>query len=179
MDDAIEGAVLRAVLKNQYHAGLAMLKEGIDQCPDELWLRPVQRNAYWQVAYHAIFFTHLYLHREHTAYRPWAGHQADNQNPDGIPGPPDPSSALPLIPRPYTRAQALAYWEVCDAFVDPAVDALDLHDPQCGFPWYRMSKLEHQLVNLRHLQHHAAQLADRLRQSHDVGVKWVGGSRKA
>ena len=28
-----------------------------------------------------------------------------------------------------------------------------------------MSKLEHQLVNLRHIQHHAAQLADRLRSA--------------
>ena len=36
---------------------------------------------------------------------------------------------------------------------------------------------EHQLVNLRHIQHHAAQLADRLRTARDHGVRWVGGSR--
>jgi hypothetical protein len=46
-----------------------------------------------------------------------------------------------------------------------ALDKLDLENSQSGFPWYRMSKLEHQLVNLRHIQHHAAQLADRLRSA--------------
>jgi antitoxin (DNA-binding transcriptional repressor) of toxin-antitoxin stability system len=40
-----------------------------------------------------------------------------------------------------------------------------------------MSKLEHQLVNIRHIQHHTAQLMDRLRASEDIGVKWVGAGR--
>jgi hypothetical protein len=39
-----------------------------------------------------------------------------------------------------------------------------------------MSKLEHQLVNLRHIQHHTGQLADRLRQAADRGLRWVGGA---
>ncbi len=178
MSDTIETSTLRHLLKSQYHAVLAMLREAIERCPDELWLRPQQRNAYWQVAYHALFFTHFYLHREHTAFKPWAGHQSANQNPDGIPCRPDPASTLPLIPEPYTRAQAMAYWDVCDGMVDAAVDALDLHAAECGFPWYKMSKLEHQFVNLRHLQHHTAQLADRLRLWLDVGVAWVGGDKR-
>ena len=68
----------------------------------------------------------------------------------------------------------LEYWGICDHAVDSAVDALELHSPQSGFPWCRISKLEHQMVNPRHLQHHAAQLADRLRASLDVGITWVG-----
>jgi hypothetical protein len=179
MSNAIDAAAFRAMLKNQYHANLAMLREAIEKCPDDLWLKPHQRNAFWQVAYHAIYFTHFYLHANHELMRAWPGHQAANQNPDGIPGPPDPATTLPLIPEPYTRAQALAYWDVCNAFVDPAVDALDLGAADCGFPWYRMSKLEHQLVNLRHLAHHAGQVADRLRTELDAGVRWVGGSRPA
>jgi hypothetical protein len=179
MSEAIPATALKAMLKNQYHAGLAMLKEAIELCPDGLWLRPWQRNAFWQVAYHAIFFTHYYMQRTHTGFDPWSGHQPQSQNPDGIAGPPDPASSLPLIPAPYTRGQALEYWGICDAGVDAAVDAMDLAAPECGFPWYRMSKLEHQLVNLRHLQHHAAQLADRLRTELDAGVSWKGGSRPA
>jgi hypothetical protein len=31
-----------------------------------------------------------------------------------------------------------------------AVDGFDLESSQSGFDWYRMSKLEHQLVNIRH-----------------------------
>ena len=55
------------------------------------------------------------------------------------------------------------------------MDALDLNSTESGFSWYRMSKLEHQLVNIRHIQHHGAQLADRLRSAADIGISWVGG----
>ena len=55
------------------------------------------------------------------------------------------------------------------------MDALDLDSTESGFSWYRMSKLEHQLVNIRHIQHHGAQLADRLRSAADIGIRWVGG----
>jgi antitoxin (DNA-binding transcriptional repressor) of toxin-antitoxin stability system len=36
-----------------------------------------------------------------------------------------------------------------------------------------MSKREHQFVNIRHIQHHAAQLIDRVRSSADVRIPWV------
>ena len=131
---------------------------------------------FWQIVYHTPFFTHFYLARDAASFQPWAEHQRDNQNEDGIPGNPDPASTLPLIPRPYTKEQALKYWAIVDALVDASVDAMDLHRRETGFH-YRMSKLEHQLVNLRHAQHHTAQLADRLRAAKGSGVRWVGGSR--
>ena len=174
MNDMIDTETVRLILKSQYHAGLAMLREAIERCPDEVWLSTQQCNAFWQIAYHALFYTHLYLQIDVSAFRPWKEHQSAVQNPDGIAGRPKPGSTLPLIPEPYTRAQAAAYWDACDQMVDSAVDLLDLHSPQSGFPWYKMSKLEHQLVNLRHLQHHAAQLADRLRAAQDTGIRWIG-----
>jgi hypothetical protein len=178
MKDAIDTATLRLILKSQYNAGLAMLREAIERCSDDLWLSARQRNAFWQIAYHTLFFTHYYLQKNHLGFHPWKEHQSANQNPDGIPAPPEPGSTLPLIPEPYTKAQVLAYWDVCNQAVDTAVDALDLHDHKSGFPWYKISKLEHQVVNLRHLQHHAAQLADRLRSELDIGIRWVGARHK-
>lgn len=154
---------LKTVLKSQYHAGLAMLRETIDRCPDDEWLSRDHRNAFWQVAYHVLYFTHLYLQPNEAAFRPWIQHQGDD---DGTSG------------DLYTKAQVLEYWHFVDQMVDSAVDALDLENPESGFWWYKMSKLEHQLVNLRHVQHHAAQLADRLRSAADIGIKWVS-SRSA
>ena len=101
------------------------------------------------------------------------------QHGDGIAGPPDPNSQLPLIPEPYTRAQVLAYLSQCEAMVDHAVDALDLLSSSSGFHWYPIPKLEHQLVNLRHVQHHTAQLVDRLRNEAGLGTRWVGSRPKA
>ena len=163
----------KAALKSQYHAGLAMLRQAIDQCPDALWEDETSTNAFWQVAYHALFFTHLYMQPRLEDFQPWPGHQSNVQHEDGIPGPDDPASDLPLIPDPYPRGAVLAYCDFCDDLVDEAVDALDLDSAESGFHWYAMPKLEHQLVNLRHMQHHTAQLADRLRSAAGVGVRWV------
>jgi len=164
---------MKSALKSQYHAGLAMLRQAVEECPDALWEDETPTNAFWQIAYHALFFTHLYLMPRLEDFRPWPGHQSDVQHEDGIPGPADPESELPLIPDPYSRKDVLAYCDFCEALVDEAVDALDLDSPESGFHWYLVPKVEHQLVNLRHMQHHTAQLADRLRSTVDRGVRWV------
>lgn len=149
---------LRSVLKSQYHAALAMLREAVERCPAEEWLSRGHRNAFWQIAYHALFFTHLYLQPNEKAFVLWHQHHGDD---DGIRG------------EPYSRAQVLEYWSFVDQAVDSAVDLLDLESPESGFSWHQMSKLEHQLLTIRHVQHHAAQLADRLRSAADIGMKWV------
>ena len=147
------------MLKSQYHAALAMLRDAIEQCPDAEWLIRDHKNAFWQVAYHVLFFAHLYLQQNETTFVLWSQHHGDD---DGTRG------------EPYSKAQVLEYWSFVDHAVDGAVDLLDLESPESGFSWYTMSKLEHQLVNIRHVQHHSAQLADRLRSAADIGIKWVG-----
>jgi len=175
-DAAQATAALAKVLKSQYHAALAMLREAIERCPDDLWLDARPRNAFWQIAYHTLFFAHAYL-GDRVTFQPWAEHQRDVQHEDGIAGEPDPQSTLPLIPKPYTKEQTLRYWTFVDGRVDLALDTMDLRRRDSGFPRYPMSKLEHQLVNLRHIQHHTAQLADRLRAACDVNVTWRGKLR--
>jgi len=172
-------AALRVALKSQYHAALAMLRDAVERFPQDRWTDDGSVNAPWQLAYHALFFTHLYLQPTHGDFQPWQGHQTGVQHEDGIAGPDDPDSDLPLIPNPYTREQVLEYLAFCDQMVDGCVDALDLLSPQSGFHWYPIPKLEHQLVNLRHVAHHAAQLADRLRNQAGIGTPWVAARPSA
>lgn len=153
---------LRSALKSQYHASLAMLRDAVARCPADEWTSPAHKNAFWQLAYHTLFFTHLYLQRDESTFERWAHHR----------GPDDGTER-----EPYSQAEVLDYWAFCDRLVDDAVDALDLDSPESGFRWYRMSKLEHQFVTLRHIQHHAAQLADRLRSAADLGTRWVASGR--
>ena len=142
---------------------------------DDLWLDDAPPNAFWQIAYHTIFIGHAYLHAEFESSKPWAEHQSNVQQPDGLRGPVDADSSLPNLPEPYTRDQVLKLCGICEDMVDPAIDRFDLESQACGFPWYMgISKLEHQLIAIRHIQHHTAQLADRLRAAQNVGVDWVG-----
>jgi hypothetical protein len=61
-----------------------------------------------------------------------------------------------------------------DDMIDSAVDVMNVLASESGFSWYPIPKLEHQVVNIRHIQHGAAQLADRVRAAAEVGVGWVG-----
>lgn len=171
-------SAVKFALKSQYHASLNMLAEAIEKCPEELLTSSEFKNTFWQLAYHTLFFTHLYLCRSNEDFIPWTKHKKDNQNPDGIAGDPDPDSKLPLIPEPYTKQELLEYLDFCKSIVDDFVDDMDLGSSESGFSWYPISKFEHQLVNLRHLQHGAAQLADRLRLKSDIGVRWSGRGKK-
>ena len=168
---------LRASLKSQYHSALAMLKESIVRCPEETWYDETPKNACWQLAYHTLFFTHLYLQPDEAAFRPWPGERTGVRHPHGIAGPADPDSPLPFLPSPYSKNEVLEYWEFCDRMVDGAVETLDFGRKESGFSWYPVPKLEHQIVNVRHVQHHAAQLADRVRAAAGVGVRWAGSRR--
>src|SRR5262245_23752485 len=105
---------LRPILKGQYHASLAMLREALEKCPEDLWYSQDQVNAFWQTAYHTLFFAHLYLLPSSEHFTPWRHHQSNVQHEDAQTGPGDANSTLPLIPNPYTPEQVLEYWEFCD-----------------------------------------------------------------
>jgi len=161
---------IQATLKNQYHAALAMLRQTIERCPDDLWTAGDHPRTYWRIAYHALFFTHLYLQPNEETFRPWEGHREDCQFLEALPWPPHDQ---PKIADPYTKQEMLDYWRFCDAMIDEAVDRLDLDAPDCGFGWYDMPKLDHQLMNIRHVQQHAGQLAERVYPA-GVDLDWVG-----
>lgn len=161
---------LASALKGQYHAGLKMLRQAVTECPEGVWTGDDPHpNAYWHVAYHVLFYTHLYLMPDDKAFEPWEKHREEYQFMGSVPWPPhDP----PKLGVPYTPSEVLEYLDWMDGQVDAWVDALDLTAETCGFWWYEVPKLDHQLINLRHLQHHTGQLADRLRRGADVGVGW-------
>jgi hypothetical protein len=85
--------VVRSTLKSQYHASLEMLKEALDRCPDDLWLKPTPTNAFWQVAYYALFYVHMYLQPNLDSFQPWAEHQTDVQYQNGFPAHPRPEAS--------------------------------------------------------------------------------------
>ena len=160
---------VQAVFKSQYHASLSMLRDAIDSCPADLWTDDSYVNQFWQVAYHTLFYTDFYLQPSESVFVPWEHHRPEHHR--FMSGPQASGSITP-----YSVEEIRACWIRCQDMIDSAVDRLDLSAPDSGFPWYKMSKLEHQFVNLRHLQHHTGQLAERIRQVTGRGIQWAGGS---
>ena len=161
---------VKEIIKSQYRATLAILGDAIEKCPDVLWDQPDTTQQVWHIAYHALYFTHLYLQVRGEDFVPWAKHRETYEFFESPPWAPD---ELLKFDEPYTKVELLEYLALCQTTVEEKVDAADL-DGESGFPWLPMSKLELQLYNIRHLQHHTGQLDDRLRVNAGIGIQWIG-----
>jgi hypothetical protein len=167
---------LRQALKEQYHAGLAMLAECVEKCPEGMWLEGKHPRTFWRIAFHAAFFTHLYLGQNEAAFQPWPGRR------EGIhpglwedPAPVEPYE-LPKGAESYRRNEIRDYIRFVDELVDPTVDQLNLDSDETGFSWYEnMSKLSHELMNLRHIQGHVGQLSELL-MAKGIDTDWISTS---
>ena len=73
---------------------------------------------------------------------------------------------------PYSRDSILEFLTFCRDHAHRRIAALDL-TAESGFSWLPFSPAERLAYNLRHLQHHAGQLSERIRQDTDDGVGWV------
>jgi hypothetical protein len=165
MDDSnIRESILR-----QYRAGLDMLTQAVELCPEDLWLSNQYRNRFWHIAYHAAFYTHLYVQPSEADFRPWSKH-VPNSN---YLGPHPWAKSEPFqIPEPYAMPDVQEYLKLCGNEVAQQVPVVRLEDSS-GFSWLPFNKLELQFYNIRHLQHHTGQLIERLRTARDIGVGWV------
>lgn len=156
---------------SQYGAGLTMLHNAITACDDALWYDTDCRNPVWRVAYHVVFYTDLYLSTDEKQFVAWEKHHADYEM-LGETTPWPPHRAL-KIGEPYTKTEILAYClQLRDALAE-RLEPLDANAPS-GFSWLPFTKFELQLYNIRHLQHHTGQLIDRLKETRNVAVNWIG-----
>jgi hypothetical protein len=153
----------KSALKGQYHAALDMLRGAIEACPEDIWVGGVPPRSFWRLAYHTLFFTHLYLQVKEADFVAWERHRDEAESDQ---------DRERLDATPYTKAEILAYWAMVDGMVDFQLDKIDLNARDCGIPWYSIPKLDHIILNMRHIQEHAGQLRDRLLQA-GIDQQWV------
>jgi hypothetical protein len=162
-------------IKSQYYASLEMLKEAISKCPPSLWNSRQCKNKFWHISYHVLFYTHLYLQETEKQLVPWKKHREYHQFLGNLPWPPH---TQPEIGEPYSKEEILEYLDLVKNQVDKKVSSIDLA-AESGFYWLPFKKIELQFYNIRHIQHHAGALIDRLRTSENIGVDWVAMKRSS
>ena len=160
----------RETIISQYHAALEMLKQAILACPETLWHRPDDRTPFWQIAYHALFFTHVYVQASEQAFSPWIGHRDEYRFEKDVART---SLAEPAVPA--TKAIVLEYLAFCQHQVAEKVSVMVL-DAASGFDWLTFTKFELQLYSIRHIQQHVGELMERLGTPAGE-IDWVGSSR--
>ena len=154
----------KTILWRQFGAAIEMLENAITACPDRVWGDRSARPEFWYLAYHTLFFLDFYLSDASEGFRPPPPYTLDELDERGL-----------LPDRVYTREELLAYLkhgkEKCRRTIVGLTDE-KLH-ARCGFDWLDCTVAEMHLYNMRHVQHHAAQLNLLLRQRIDSAPRWV------
>ena len=153
-----------SLLWQQLGATIDMLENAIVACPDALWGDRSQRPEYWYLAYHTLFFLDYYSSDSAEGFAPPAPFTMDEMDPAGV-----------LPERVFTKDELLDYLRhgreknrrLIASLTDETAGEIRRFN---GRDW---SVLEWLLCNLRHVQHHTAQLNLILRQQTDSAPLWV------
>ncbi len=155
---------------SQYKAALQTIEDIVNQCPDEQWAGKVANNSFNESVFHVLFFADLYLGDDLDEFKSQEFH-LQHSSEFG-----DYEELQPKIPEnTYTKAFVKEYLEHCRRKVDLVVgnQTEDELKAESGIPWQEITRGELHINNIRHLQHHAAQLIMRLRLDTQVDIGWV------
>lgn len=161
-------STLKTILWQQFGAAIDMLDNAVTACPEDLWHDRSRVPEYWYLVYHTAFFLDMYLSESADGFSPPAPFTLDEL---------DPAGRLPE--RPYTKDELQRYLEHGREKCRAAIGALteDAARRRCGFERLDLTGAELLLYNMRHVQHHAAQLNLILRQTIDSAPGWVAKAR--
>ncbi|MEQ1821978.1 MAG: hypothetical protein ABL949_05690 [Fimbriimonadaceae bacterium] len=155
---------VRPAIQRQYHAAMAMMRQTIERCPDQVWTSGEHPRTYWRIAYHAAAYAHLYLYESLDTIEKWDKARVECTYLDGEV---DEAEA-------YSKQDMLDYVDLIVACIDERIDRLDFANPHCGYSWYpEVSQFELMILSLRHLHGHIGQLHETL-IAHGQDVDWMG-----
>jgi hypothetical protein len=179
-----ERTVAEAIYR-QYRALFQMLRNAIEQCPEELWARPLDEAAFWQQALHAISSTQMYLRdspkdpaqrsdREQLmrdlglTMKDWSDGEKDRLR-EVLQKLTEPDFHPPIVPSKQTL---LAYIEETAALCTQRLAQREQFASSNPFEWTGPTVVERLIYNLRHTQHHIGRLHSILGR-HGVRMKWI------
>lgn len=162
---------VKRLFASQFEASFCTLGHCVARCPDDLWHARVAKYPFCQVAFHTLFFADFYLGPDAAALQSQQFHltnpqlfgdyeQLQDREPESL----------------YDMQQINAYLRFCRGKAATTI-AAETEESLCApakFPRRLFSRAELHVYNIRHIQHHAAQLILRLRLDSEVDIPWIG-----
>jgi hypothetical protein len=158
----------KKIIWNQFGASIDMLGNAIDACPEEVWDdRRRDFSSYWYVVSHALFWLDYYLSNDEN-FAPPEPFGFEELDPAGV-----------IPERTYTKDELRNYLNYCREKCRATIENLNEENinKSYKFGWGEMNFTELLLYNMRHVQHHAAQLNLILRQKTDSAPGWIGRAK--
>lgn len=156
---------IKAELWYQFGAGIDMLENSIRMCPENIWN---DDSKFWYIAYHTLFFLDYYLTKDAAAFLPPEPFDLSEFDAEG---------GMP--PRVYSKQELLDYIEHCRNKCSEVISGLSLENTSERFvnEYRNYSIFEILLYNMRHVQHHTAQLNLILRKKTNDAPDWVSRTK--
>jgi hypothetical protein len=152
---------LKQSLWQQFGASIDTLKAAIELCPETMWNT---ERKFWYQAFHTLFFLDYYLTQDPVHFAP--------------PPPFTLSEFEDTLPeRVYSKEELLVYLTWCRNKCEQLIHSMT--NEMAESQWINESKtmnypvIEILMYNMRHVQHHAAQLNLLLRQEINNAPGWV------
>ncbi len=163
-------ALFKDLTISQYEAALLTLGNCIDECPEDLWFGKIANHSFNVSAFHAIFFADVYLGKSLEELKAQDFHNRYAADFDGY----EELSNDPPV-NIYRKAFVKEYLDFCHskAVFVVANETAESLKRQSAIPWQKLTRAELHVYNIRHIQHHAAQLVLRLRLDSDVDIDWL------
>mgnify|MGYP000311000649 CR=1 FL=1 len=162
---------MKALLISQYQASLCTLAHCVARCPEELWHTHVAKYPFCQSAFHTLLFADYYLEPDPETMRQQPFHQENPKLFD------DYEQLLDREPVSlYERTQIEEYANFCRFKAVRAISAEteESFAAPSKVTRRKCSRAEVHVYNIRHIQHHAAQLILRLRLDTKIDIPWIG-----
>ena len=144
----------------QFGASIDMLENAIRSCPHDFW----DTKQFWYMAYHSLFYLDYYLTMDSAKFSPPSPFTLSEFDSSGV-----------VPDKTYSQKKLLTYLQYGRTKCYNLISALT--DEMAASRWVNEYKnysvFEILLYNMRHVQHHAAQLNLLLRQEINDAPKWV------
>lgn len=157
---------IKISLRNQFGATIGMIEAALEMCPESMWN---DDNKFWYNAYHGLFYLDYYLTvipEEFTPPMPFDFSEFD------------PAGRMP--DKVYDKNTLLEYCNYCRNKCYNLIDQLDenLLMQRWKNSYRDYSIFEVIIYNMRHVQHHTAQLNLLLRQGINNAPTWISNANK-
>jgi uncharacterized damage-inducible protein DinB len=154
----------KKIIWQQFGAAIDSLENALNLCPEEIWDNPSNEPPIWRMLFHTLFFLDFYLSESLEGFAPPAPFDMSEL---------DPSGTSPE--RTYTKQELGTYLEHCRRKCRSTIETLTDDKARRAFIYGSpdISVAEQLLYNMRHVQHHAAQLNLILRQRINAAPGWV------
>ena len=156
---------LKESLWLQFGAAIDMFGNAVEACPDKLWNTD---SKFWYIAYHTLFYLDYYMSEDPKNFKPPEPFSLSELDPEGV-----------LPERVYSKQELLDYLKFGKQKCHDLIAGLTAESAENRFinEYRNYSIFEILLYNMRHVQHHAAQLNLLLRQGIDTAPDWVSRTK--